>query len=103
MLLRTRMDGYNLSKLGIFFFAQNKTGTPQAPRRALNQSLTTNHLPFNIPPTRSKSSSVPYSIVILPFLLQSLIRTLIPRAVSNVRCAARKFGSTHRDPPPGHF
>ncbi len=57
-----------------------------------------NHFPFSILTTRSKSSSVPYSITIFPFPFRSRIRTLIPSTASSDRCAARTFGSTHRAP-----
>jgi hypothetical protein len=55
--------------------------------------------PFSIPSTRSKSSSVAYSMTILPFPFRSRILTRTPRMLSSSRCAALTFGSTQRAPP----
>jgi hypothetical protein len=50
-------------------------------------------LPINISTTRSKSSSVAYSITIFPLPFLSLIRTLQPSDRSISVCIARTFGS----------
>lgn len=86
-----------------------KICNPRIPRSTIKKAATRAALsplanlyffaPFNISSTRSKSSSVAYSITIFPLPRRSRIRTRTPRILSSSCCVARTFGSTQRALP----